>query len=71
MSEANLCPMCLLDEVRRYQLPDGGEEFWMCPECEALWREGGDPRRSTEVCLELFLAARGLERSRVTRLGTA
>lgn len=56
------CVLCGEDHVRRYRVPGGdGEVFWMCPECESLWRPGADPRKSTEAYLSIYLESRGLD----------
>ncbi|MCF2529604.1 hypothetical protein [Yinghuangia soli] len=54
------CPMCGLADVARYRIAATGESFTMCPECESLWRDGADPRRTTEAYLSIHLESRGL-----------
>ncbi|MEU8137311.1 hypothetical protein [Streptodolium elevatio] len=60
-SEDIVCSLCGQDHVVRYRIKGTGDEFWMCPECESLWRPGADPRRSTEAYLSVYLEARGLD----------
>lgn len=58
------CVLCGEDHVRRYRVAGAagdGEVFWMCPECESLWRPGADPRKSTEAYLSVYLESRGLD----------
>jgi hypothetical protein len=51
--------MCGQDWVARYRIKGSDEQFWLCPECESLWRDGADPSRTTEAYLSVFLEARG------------
>ncbi|MDI2131947.1 hypothetical protein [Yinghuangia seranimata] len=65
MDEKITCTLCGEDRLRRYRVPGLPEVFWMCPECESLWREGADPRASTEAYLSVYLESRGLDPARV------
>ncbi|HZG05415.1 MAG TPA: hypothetical protein VE546_17885 [Streptomyces sp.] len=56
MNEGIACTHCGQDRLRPFRRRDRGEEFQLCSECEAVWREGDDPNPETEIYLSEFLA---------------
>ncbi|GAA4082538.1 hypothetical protein [Actinomadura miaoliensis] len=52
-----VCPDCGQDIIRRYRVRATGEQFWLCEECDAVWRAGADRSVADFFYLSDFLPA--------------
>ena len=65
-----VCLHCGQDWIRKYRRNDNGQVFYLCPECESVWLDAGEPDKETEFYLSEFLSLErpGEERNVITAL---